>query len=149
MVKSQSRVITKDWLLSRLWQIRDSKVTYQPFQEVIFECDATLKPERIWSRTLSFPTKPVCLVDSLTDPAWLPVPSSKNNIHKDLVKFPGMMMLPKPRYDGCHSGRCSCVVHGQKDFHHRMSVRRDVYLRDGSLAERDLAVVPKFKNYVD
>jgi hypothetical protein len=146
---TRNPLVTKDWLPSRIWQIRDSQVTYQPFQDVVFECDATLKPERAWSRTLLFPIKPVCLVDSLTNPAKLPVPLGKEDIHKDLVKYPGMMMLPKPRYDGCHAGRCSCVVHGQKDVRHRTSELPDVCLRDGSLAERDLAVVPKFKNFVE
>ncbi len=47
-------------------------VTYQPFQEVIFECSAILEAERAWVRTLSFPLKPISLVDSLTDPSKLP-----------------------------------------------------------------------------
>ncbi len=148
-VTRNSLVITRDWLPSRFWQIRDSRLTYQPFQEVIFECSTTLKAERAWSRTLSFPLKPVSLVDSLTDPFKLPVPLGKNDIHKDLVKHPAMMLLPKSRFDGCHSGRCSCVVHGMKDVHHRTSVLPDVCLRDGSLAERDLAVESKFKNFVE
>jgi hypothetical protein len=148
-VTRNSLVITRDWLPSRHWQIRDGRLTYQPFQEAIFECSTTLKAERAWSRTLSFPLKPVSLVDSLTDPSKLPVPLGKNDILKELAKNPAMMLLPRPRFDGCHSGRCSCVVHGMKDVHHRTSVLHDVCLRDGSLAERDLAVESKFKNFVE
>jgi hypothetical protein len=93
-------VITKEWLPSRHWQIKDGRLTYQPFQETIFECSATLRAEKAWVRTLSFPLRPISLVYSLSDPAKLPVPQGKNDIHKDLVRHPGMMLLPKPRYDG-------------------------------------------------
>jgi hypothetical protein len=60
-----------------------------------------------------------------------------------------MMLLPRPRYEECHSGRCSCVVHGMKDVHHRTSVLHDVCLRDGALTEKDLAVESRFKNFLE
>ncbi len=41
------------------------------------------------------------------------------------------------------------MVHGMRDVHHRTSVLHDVCLRDGALAERDLAVESRFKNFVE
>jgi hypothetical protein len=48
-------VITNDMLPSRQWHIKDGKLTYRPFQETVFECSTTLKVEKTWARTISFP----------------------------------------------------------------------------------------------
>jgi hypothetical protein len=74
LINRSPMVITNDMLPSRLWRIKDGKLTYQPFQETIFECSATLKVEKTWASTISFPLRPIGLVDSLSDPAKLPVP---------------------------------------------------------------------------
>jgi hypothetical protein len=142
-------VITNVMLPTRHWHIKDGKLTYRPNQETVFECSTTLKAEKTWARTISFPLRPIGLVDSLFEPAKLPVPQGKNDTLKDLVRHPGMMLLPRPRYEECHSGRCSCVVHGMKDVHHRTSVLHDVCLRDGALSEKDLAVESRLKNFVE
>jgi len=140
-------IVTREWLPSRLWQIKDDRLIFQPSDDVIFKCSTQLK---LWSRTISFPVKPLCLVDSLSDPARLPTPAGKGNVSKEWVNFPGMMLLPRPVFDGCHAGRCDCVLHGQKHVHHRESVLADSCLRRGLLSQSDLAVTPNFKQpYVE
>ncbi len=142
-------VITEDMLPSRHWYIRDGRLTYKPHQETVFQCSTTLKEERTWLRTISFLLRPLGFVDKLSKPSKLPVPQGKNDTHKELIRHPGMMLLPRPRYEECHSGKCSCVMHGMKDVHHRTSVLHDVCLRDGALTEKDLAVESRFKNFVE
>jgi hypothetical protein len=142
-------VITEEMLPSRHWYIRDGKLIYKPHQETIFQCSSTLKEERTWLNTISFPLRPLGFVDKLSRPSRLPVPQGKDNILKELARDPGMMLKPRPKYEECHAGRCSCVMHGQKDVHHRNSVLHDVCLRDGALTEEDLAVESRFKNFVE
>ncbi|MFN9899382.1 MAG: hypothetical protein ACK55Z_11455, partial [bacterium] len=88
-------------------------------------------------------------MDKLIRPSRLPVPQGKDNILKELAKDPGMMLKPRPKYEDCHAGSCSCVRLGQKDVSHRTSVLHDVCLRDGSMTEEDLAVESRFKNFVE
>jgi hypothetical protein len=146
LVTRSPLVVTEDMLPTRHWYIRDGKLLYKPHQETMFQCSSTLKEEKTWLRTISFPLKPVSFVDKLLRPSRLPVPQGKDNILKELAKDPGMMLKPRPKYEDCHAGSCSCVRHGQKDVHHRTSVLHDVCLRDGTLTEEDLAVESRFKN---
>jgi hypothetical protein len=136
-------------LPTRHWGLKDGKLLYKPHQETVFQCSSTLKEEKSWLRTISFPLRPVSFVDKLVRPSRLPVPQGKDNILKELAKDPGMMLKPRPKYEDCHAGSCSCVRLGQKDVHHRTSVLHDICLRDGSMTEEDLAVESRFKNFVE
>jgi hypothetical protein len=149
LVTRSPMVITEDMLPSRNWYIRDGKLIYKPHRETIFQCSTTLKEERTWLRTLSFPLRPMGFVDSLLKPSKLPVPQGKDDVPKELIRHPGMMLMPRPRFEDCHSGRCGCVVHGMRDVDHRTSVLHDVCLRSGAMTEKDLAVEPRFKNFVE
>jgi hypothetical protein len=149
LVTRSPLVVTEDMLPTRHWHIRDGQLIYKPHQETVFQTSSTLKEEKTWLRTISFPLKPVSFVDKLIRPSRLPVPQGKDNILKELAKDPGMMLKPRPKYEDCHAGSCSCVRHGQKDVHHRTSVLHDVCLRDGTLTEEDLAVESRFKNFVE
>jgi hypothetical protein len=143
--ESKKKLVTR----SRNWYIRDGKLIYKPHRETIFQCSTTLKEERTWLRTLSFSLRPMGFVDSLLKPSKLPVPQGKDEVPKELIRHPGMMLKPRPRFEDCHSGRCSCVVHGMRDVDHRTSVLHDVCLRSGAMTEKDLAVEPRFKNFVE
>jgi hypothetical protein len=88
-------VITEEMLPSRHWYIRDGRLTYKPHQETIFQCSSTLKEERTWLRTISFPLRPLGFVDKLSKPSRLPVPQGKDNILKELARDPGMMLMPQ------------------------------------------------------
>ncbi len=149
LVTRSPLVVTEDMLPTRHWYLRDGKLLYKPHQETMFQCSSTLKEEKTWLRTISFPLKPVSFVDKLLRPSRLPVPQGKDNILKELAKDPGMMLKPRPKYEDCHTGSCSCVRLGQKDVHHRTSVLHDICLRDGSMTEEDLAVESRFKNFVE
>jgi hypothetical protein len=142
-------VVTEDMLPTRHWHIRDGQLVYKPHQETVFRTSSTLKEEKTWLRTISFPLKPMSFVDKLIRPSRLPVPQGKDNILKELAKDPAMMLKPRPKYEDCHAGSCSCVRLGQKDVSHRTSVLHDVCLRDGSMTEEDLAVESRFKNFVE
>jgi hypothetical protein len=149
LVTRSPLVVTEEMLPSRHWYIRDGRLIYKPHQETIFQCSSTLKEEKTSLRTISFPLKPVSFVDKLFRPSRLPVPQGRDNILKELARDPDMMLKPRPKYEECHAGSCSCVVHEQKDVHHRTSVLHDVCLRDGALTEEDLAVESRFKNFVE
>ncbi len=149
LITRSPMVITEDMLPSRNWYIRDGKLIYKPHRETIFQCSTTLKEERTWLRTLSFPLRPVGFVDSLLKPSKLPAPQGKDDIPKELIRHPGMMLMPRPRFEDCHSGRFGCVVHGMRDVDHRTSVLHDVCLRSGAMTEKDLAVESRFKNFVE
>jgi hypothetical protein len=118
LVTRSPLVVTEEMLPSRHWYIREGRLIYKPNQETIFQCSSTLKEEKTWLRTISFPLKPVSFVDKLFRPSRLPVPQDRDNIMKELARDPGMMLKPRPKYEGCHAGSCSCVMHGQKDVHH-------------------------------
>jgi len=155
-VESKKRLITRsamtfteDMLPSRSWHIRDGKLIYRPQQEVIFQCSSTQKEEKTWLRSLTFPLRPMGFVDSLLQPSKLPVPQSRDEVPRELIRHPGMMLKPKPRLEDCHSGKCSCVVHGMRDVDHRTSVLFDVCLKSGTIPEKELAVEPRFKNFVE
>jgi hypothetical protein len=149
LVTRSPLVVTEDMLPTRHWHIRDGQLIYKPQQETVFKASSTLKEEKTWLRTISFPLRPMSFVDKLIRPSRLPVPQGKDNILKELAKYPGMMLKPRPKYEDCHAGSCSCVRLGQKDVHHRTSVLHDICLRDGSITEEDLAVESRFKNFVE
>jgi len=149
LVTRSPLVVTEDMLPTRHWHIRDGQLIFKPQQEIVFKASSTLKEEKTWLRTISFPLRPMSFVDKLIRPSRLPVPQSKDNVPKELAKYPGMMLKPRPKYEDCHAGSCSCVRIGQKDVHHRTSVLHDICLRDGSITEEDLAVESRFKNFVE
>jgi len=140
---------TEDMLPSRNWHIRDGKLIYKPQQEIIYQCSTTQREEKTWLRNLTFPLRPMGFVDSLLQPSKLPVPQSRDEVPKELIRHPGMMLKPKPRLEDCHSGKCNCVVHGMRDVDHRTSVLLDVCLKSGPTTEKDLAVEPRFKSFVE
>ncbi len=149
LITRSSMTFTEDMLPSRSWHIRDGKLIYKPHQEIIFQCTTTQREEKTWLRTLTFPLRPMGFVDSLLQPSKLPVPQSRDEVPRELIRHPGMMLKPKPRLEDCHSGKCSCVVHGMRDVDHRTSVLLDVCLKSGTMTEKDLAVEPRFKSFVE
>jgi hypothetical protein len=89
LVTRSPLVVTEEMLPSRHWYIKEGSLIYKPHQETIFQCSSTLKEEKTWLRTISFPLKPVSFVDKLCRPSRLPVPQDRDNIMKELARDPG------------------------------------------------------------
>ena len=139
--KATSNIITPEHLPNNKWKIAGENVTYTLGNEVIMEFDRNLPKERTWNKTIWFPVNPKCIVDSVTLPSKLPTPISKTNIPKECLMHPAMMMLPKPKFVQSHSGKCQCIVLGQRETYHRESVLYDSCLTN-DLKQKEVAVPP-------
>jgi hypothetical protein len=127
-------LISKDMLPCSKWSLTEDKAVYKAGEEILFEVVRQQPAEKMWRKTISFPTKPVYVINSLTHPLNLPAPIGRNNLPKECRRAPLTMFMPKLKLCS-HAGRCECMVMGQRDIFHRETVLPDSCLRSGVLSQ--------------